>query len=106
MVCRFVLGFFAGGGAGRREGRGEDSAKNVVVTLEDVELLLTSLSDKHLLNSSDTSSQTHRNRSTYVLNTDFGKYSSRLEKWGLALTLMHWTVDIRKQAGYLKLKRY
>lgn len=56
----------------------------MVATLEDVEFLLISWSKKHLLNSKDTSSQTHTNTSTYVVNTDFGKYSGRIGRWGLA----------------------
>lgn len=56
----------------------------MVVTLEDVEFLLRSWSKKHLLNSKDMNSQIHTNTSTYVLNTDFGKYSDRLGRWGLA----------------------
>lgn len=48
MVWFFALEFLFWRQWGRGEGRGKDPAKNVVVTLEDVELLLTSLSDKHL----------------------------------------------------------
>lgn len=71
----------------------------MVLTLEDAEFLLTSWSKKHLLNSKDTSSQIHTNGSTYMLNTDSGKYLVRLGRWGLASSNIKASGSTRQETG-------